>query len=98
MRKVKRPDIPQSIRVTPKVTYEIVYVDSFKNPDVLGEMRPDIKQIAIKNGQSNTELIKTYIHELTHMISDENGIGLTERQVTKLEHALYRFLRLNGYL
>lgn len=98
MRKVKKPDIPHFIRIKPKITYEIAYVDSFKNPDVLGEMRPDTRQIVLKNGLSNTELTKVYLHELIHLIADENEVGMTETQVLKFEHGLYRFLRLNGYL
>jgi hypothetical protein len=98
MGKVTKPNIPNSIRITAKVSYEIVYVDSFKDETILGEMRPDMRQIVLKNGQSNTELTKTFIHECLHAIADENGVVLTESQVGSLEHAVYRFLRLNGYL
>jgi hypothetical protein len=98
MKRVDRPNLPKSVRVTAKVAYEIAYVDEFKDPTTLGEMRPSTKQIVIKNGQSNTELVKTFIHECLHAISDENDVKLTETQVGKLEHAVYRFLRLNGYI
>lgn len=98
MKRVKKPNIPSSIRITPKLSYEILFTDSFPNPDVLGEMRIDTKQIVIKNGQSNTELMRTYIHEIIHVLSDENDVKLTESQVTKLEQATYRFLRLNGLI
>ena len=98
MKRVKRPNIPSSIRITSKTAYEIVYVDEFKDGNTLGEMRPSLKQIALLNGQSNTELTKTFIHEVLHAISDENEISLTERQVLKLEDALYRFFRLNNII
>lgn len=95
MKRVKKPNIPSSVRITPEIAYEIVYVDEFKDGNTLGEMRPQTRQIAILNGQSNTELTKTFIHEVLHAISDENEINLTEKQVLKLENALYRVLRLN---
>ncbi len=99
MKKVKTPVIPSKVRITAKVTYEVLFTDEFlAGPHLLGEMRPTEKQIVIKNGQSDTELAKTYIHELFHAISDENDIKLTEKQVRKLENAVYRFFRLNGIL
>lgn len=98
-KKLKSITIPTSVRITPKVTYEVLFSDEISSgPDVLGEMRPVEKQIIIKNGQSQTELVKTTIHEIIHAISDENDIGLTETQVRKLENAVYRVLRLNGVL
>lgn len=98
-KKLKSITIPTSVRITPKVTYEVLFSDEISSgPDVLGEMRPVEKQIIIKNGQSNTEMAKTYIHEVLHAISDENDVKLTEQQVRKLENALWRFLRLNNLL
>jgi hypothetical protein len=76
-----------------------VYIDSFPDyPQQLGEMRPDIQQIVIKNGQSATETAKSILHEVIHAISDENDIGLTEKQVEDLEDAVWRFLKLNKIL
>ena len=98
MSKVKTPILPSHIRVTSKVTYEVLFTDTFKDESVVGEMRKDARQIVIKNGQSNKELISTYIHEVLHVLSDENDVKLTESQVGKLELAIYRFLRLNGIL
>lgn len=98
-KKIKKVNIPNLVRITPKISYEVLFTDLIsENPDTLGEMRPDVKQIIIKNNQSSTELVKTFIHEVFHAISDEHGIGLTEAQVKGLELGVYRFLRLNGYL
>jgi hypothetical protein len=98
-KKLKRVAIPNSVRITPKVTYEVLFSDEISSgPDIMGEMRPVEKQIIIKNGQSNTELVKTFIHELIHALSDENDVGMTETQVRKMETAVYKFLRLNGAL
>ena len=90
--------IRPKIRLHRDLSYEVVYVDEFSDPKVVGESRPSTFQIVLKNGQSNTELFKTYLHECLHAISDEHDIGLTEKQVGKLEEAIYRFLRLNNYL
>ena len=41
--------IPNKVQLSSKGEYEIVWVDSFKEEDVVGETRFDRKQIAIKS-------------------------------------------------
>lgn len=98
MAKKKLKDlIPPKVRITSKVSYEVLFVDEFSNPRTLGECRYDAKQIVIKNGLSDTENYKTYLHELFHAFSFEYpGLELTEKQVQKLEEAMYRYERLNN--
>lgn len=89
--------IPPKVRITSKVSYEVLFVDEFPNPRTLGECRPNEKQIVLKNGQSDTEIYKSYVHELFHSFSFEYpGLNLTEKQVQKLEEAMYRYERLNN--
>lgn len=76
----------------------MVYIDEFKDGETLGECRFNPNQIVIKNGQSDTETFKTFLHEVLHAVSIENKVGLTEKQTRALEDGLYRLLRLNGYL
>jgi len=97
-KKLKLPKIPSHVRVSPKETFEVVFTDSFTDPRTVGEMRLDTKQIVIKNGQSESEIFKTYIHELLHLLSDTNDAKLTERQVGIMEKAIWRFLRLNNFI
>lgn len=99
MKKFKKPNIPSSFRITPKITYQVLYVDAFENdPTCVGMMKPNEKQIVIKNGQTDIETTKTVIHECLHAIADENNIKLPESQVLKLEAAIFKFLRLNNFL
>lgn len=92
--------IPTHIRITKDVTYEVLYNDEFlNNNNQLGECRYDTKQILIKNGQSPTELFKTFLHEVFHAISFETpNLNLTENQVLKLEDSSFRVLKLNNIL
>jgi hypothetical protein len=85
--------IPHRVQVTRKSFYEICYVDSFVDENVLGETRFDRKQIVIKDGQHPKEKVHTYIHELLHAISAEYDVNLTETQVRALERALYYVLK-----
>lgn len=97
MSKKKLKDlIPPKVRITSKISYEVLFVDEFTDPKCLGECRPTEKQIVLKNGQSDTEMYKSYLHELFHSFSFEYpGLNLTEKQVQKLEEAMYRYERLN---
>ncbi len=71
-------------------------MDEFTDLKQVGECRLENKQIVIKNGLSDTETYKTYLHELFHAFSYEYpGLNLTEKQVQKLEEAFYRYERLN---
>lgn len=92
--------IPSRIRITRHISYEVVFTNEFLNDNSqLGECRYDTRQILIKNGQSPSEAFKTYIHEVLHAISFEvSGLKLTENQVSKLEHAIFRFLKLNNLI
>ena len=85
--------IPHRVQVTRKSFYEICYVDTFVDKDVLGETRFDRKQIAIKDEQPPKEKVHTYLHELLHAISEEYDVGLTENQVRSLEKAIYYMLK-----
>lgn len=89
--------IPPRVRITSKVSYEIVYSDAFPMEKQVGECRPnEPHQIVIKNGQSDTETFKTFLHEFWHSVSAEYpGINLTENQTLALEHATFKVLKLN---
>lgn len=95
---MKPPKIPSRLKIKNKVAYEIVWVDSFEDKDILGECRFDSKQIAIKKGQSERELIKTFIHEALHAIQFERDIKLTHKSVYQLEDGLYYILFHNEWV
>lgn len=90
--------IPNRVRITSKVEYEVLFVEEFKDGQTLGECRSDVKQIVINKNQSDTEARKTFIHETIHAIDSEEDIKLTEKQVRKLEDGIYRVLRLNKWI
>ena len=92
--------IPSHVRITSKVTYEIVWCDEFfKDAKQLGECWFEGKQIKINKNQSPTEAYATFLHEVAHALSFETpGLNLTEKQVQKLEKGLFRILKLNGIL
>ena len=86
-------------RITSKIEYETLFIDKFPNDDTqVGECRLDTKQIILKQNQSPTEMLKTYFHECIHAASEEYKLNLTEKQVSGLEEAVYKFLRLNGWI
>lgn len=91
--------IKPHLRAKKDLTYEVMYVDNFKDEKTLGECRPNEKQIVLKKGLSPTETFKVYLHECIHMASFEYmQTPLTEAQVLDLEEAIYKILKLNNYV
>ena len=88
--------VPSKIRITAKVTYEIVYGYTIA-PD-LGECRPDIKQIIINPNQSKRNMFLTFIHEVIHAMDHESSIGITEGKTLAIESALFDIFRFNKFL
>ncbi len=77
--------IPFNVRIKVRSSYEVVFVDDFKDGQTLGECRPGTKQIVIKANEPKSQQLSTFIHELLHAASAEDDIGLTEKQVLALE-------------
>jgi len=93
--------IPTKVRITRKISYEVVYTDDYvAEQKLLGQCRPEpAYQIVIYNKQSDTEKYKTFLHETIHAINFETeGLNMTENQVAALEQGLFRVLKLNGIL
>lgn len=85
--------IPNKVQLSKKGEYEIVWVESFKQSDVVGETRFDRKQIAIKTKMSAKSTVITYLHEVAHGISAEHEVELTENQILALEKSLYYLIK-----
>jgi len=89
-------NIPSRVRITTKISYEVVWVDTFDCPKTLAECRYTDKQIAIKKGLSLSLTEKCFIHEVTHAIDFETKLGLTHKQIYRLDSILHKFMRLNN--
>lgn len=85
--------IPNKVQLSKNGEYEVVWVDSFKDEDVVGETRFDRKQIAIKKKMSPRNTIITYLHEVAHGLSAEHEIEMTETQILALEKGLYYLIK-----
>jgi hypothetical protein len=83
------------LKIKSKVEYELVYLESFKDAETLGECRFDAKQIAIKKGQSSLQEKKTLIHEILHAVCFERDIKIPHESIYKLESALIYLLSRN---
>lgn len=95
MAKRKYPAIPSHARITSKRDYEVTFIDNFKDGKQVGECRQEPSQIVVKRGQTPKEEYSTFLHECIHAADYEYEIGLSEKQVLKLEKALLKYLLLN---
>ncbi len=87
--------IPSRVQISSKVWYTVLWIEEFPG-DTVGEMCKETKQIRLKLGQTNKEKVLTYLHEILHAAADENGIGLTEKQVSVLETKFFYYLLKGG--
>lgn len=86
--------IPNKVQIKSKTWYDILWVDNLHDGKTLGMMIPDQKQIQLEINQTDKDKVLTYLHECLHAFSDENNIGLTEKQVRLLEtKMLYYWLK-----
>lgn len=90
--------IPTKVRIKKDVTYSVIQKDmghDYKGHKVLGECIYKDKEIFLTIHQSDTEKIKTLIHEVLHAIEFEYKMDISHKSVEILEIALYRVLKLN---
>jgi len=91
--------IPNRVRITSKVSYEIVYQDIIQNdPDCMGLCDPNKHIIFIQIGLSKKQLYKTFIHELTHAWNFEFELGISHESIYLLEDAILKTLTLNKWV
>ena len=92
-------NIPHSIRIKSKVKYEVVWSDLIQEDNkTLAMCRYEEKQIVIKNGQSETDNWKCFIHEVCHAIEFEYRIPIPHKIIYLLEDAIFKLIKLNGWL
>lgn len=89
--------IPAQVKIKNKVTYEIAWVDSFKDPKTLGECRFEARQIVLKKHQSERETFKTFVHELLHAVDYERNVRIPHKLVYGLEDAIYYLIFHNKW-
>lgn len=56
---------------------------------------PSTKTIWLKQGQTHTELMSTYIHEVLHAFEDEYNHPIPHKTIYALEQAIMNFLFAN---
>jgi len=90
-------EIPPRIRITARTTYQVLWIESFKDPTQLGECDYENKQIILKKNLKPIVTYWVFFHELLHAISFHDKLNLRERQVDGIEIAFTRMHRLNKW-
>lgn len=97
--KKKVTQIPSKVQIAPKLFYDIVWQKELVNASghkLCGLTDFTNKLITIQMDMPAKLTIETYLHEVTHAMSEEYELGLTENQVLKIEHALPYVLKKNN--
>lgn len=91
--------IPSKIRIKARISYEVLFSDLIKDDQkCLGIADPNTRQIIIKNGLSETETTKAFIHECLHAIEYEYTEGVPHKFIEAYEEGVFKVLKLNGYI
>lgn len=91
--------IPPKIKIKGRVFYQVVWADEIKgNPDTLGLADGNEKTIYLKLGMSETETLKTLIHEVIHAIEFEWEEPIPHRITYTLEEGIFKLLKLNKWI
>lgn len=85
--------IPNFVQLGPKATYEVVWIDEFKDNRTLGETRFDPCQIVLKNNMTPKLTVVTFLHECLHAYSNEYELALTENLILSAEKGFYYLLK-----
>jgi hypothetical protein len=87
------------VRITARTSYDVVFQDRIADDErCLGLCDFDKRTIYLASRLSETERLKTFIHECLHAISAEHGFELPHRTVYALEESLVKFLKLNRWV
>jgi hypothetical protein len=91
--------IPAKIRIKARVSYQVVWTECIRDDETtLGLCDPETRMIYLKMGQSETETIKSLIHEVLHAIEAEHDTPIPHRVVYTLEEGIFKMLKLNGLI
>jgi len=91
--------VPHKIRITSKISYEILYADVIKDdPTCHGHCCPEKKQIILKNGLSDSNIAKALIHEIIHCAEFETKTPIPHKITYALEEGFYKMLKLNKWI
>lgn len=91
--------IPSKVQIAPKIFYDVVWqkeITDTKGNHLYGLTDLTNRVITIKMDMTPRLTVETYIHEITHAVSEEFNLGLTENQVLKIEHAIPFLLKGNN--
>lgn len=72
--------------------FKVNFIDKFEDPKQVGMSDWNNNCIYIKSRQNAKETVLTYLHEITHIFSDEFEIKLSEKQVGLIEKHLHFLL------
>lgn len=90
--------VPNKVRITHKITYEVAYVPCFDDPAQYGSCDYDKKLILIKAKLSPRKTLEALLHEIAHALEFEHKIKIPHEVIHKLEKPVSRMLKLNGWI
>lgn len=89
-------DYPKEINFG-EVSYKVRFVRPQTIPGSAGECDPSLHEIRISLGLGRKETLKTFIHEVLHVLEFEHPVCIEHKLIYKLEDAVFSFLISNYF-
>lgn len=89
-------DYPKEIQFG-DVTYKVKFMRAKNLPGSMGECDPSTHEIRISLGLGRKETLKTFIHEVLHLLEFEHPVCIEHKLIYKLEDAVFNFLWSNYF-
>lgn len=92
--------IPSVVRITSKVSYQVVWVETLVKNGVEhdGFCDGEAKIIFLLLGMSKQRTERAYVHEFGHALDFEYDLKIPHWLIGALEVPILRVLRLNGWI
>ena len=91
--------IPSKIKIRGRTYYQVVFQEIIRDdPACMGLAEPSERMIYLKIGMSQTDQVKTLIHEVIHAIEFEWNQPIPHKITETLEEGIFKVLKLNRFL
>lgn len=91
--------IPSKVRIKRGIYYKVVWQEIIKDDaSCMGLCDPNERIIYLKLGMSNTDILKSFTHELLHCIEFEWDQPIPHKITETFEEGIFKILKLNRWL
>lgn len=91
--------IPSKVKIRKGVYYKVVWQKVIRDDtSCMGLCEPNERIIYLKLGMSDTNIAKSFLHEILHCVEFEWGQPIPHKITDALEEGIFKILKINGWI